>query len=157
MLQYRVTKYDPRFRNASGAFTRDDWTSVSDIGLKFNGVPLTPAAYIRVENAYVSSAISFLTEAGVNSLAIDSLENHREHQATTSTLTDGHDCNLLACADIARLNLRAEIWCRLIADFAFLHFGYDYYMYVGVPFECPNAVKYATEAGLFVEPFDSPY
>ena len=157
MLQYRVTKYDPQLRDASGAFTRDDWISVGDIGSQFNGVLLTPLDYCRVENAYISSAIAFLTDAGVESLSIDSLENHGGHQTTALTLSNGRSCDLLACADIVRLNLRSEIWCRLVADSAFLHFGYDYYMYVGVPTECLNAIEYATQAGLFVESFDSPY
>jgi hypothetical protein len=38
----RVTKYDPALRvGGRGAFTGDDWTSVSDVGRTFDGVVLT--------------------------------------------------------------------------------------------------------------------
>jgi len=141
----------------SGAYTRDDWISVGDIGSKFNGVVLTPTEFARIEDAYVSSALRFLAEAGVNSLAVAALENHGGFQTTALTLADGHSCDLLACADLARLNLRSEIWCRLESKSAFLHSGYDYYMYVGVSSECPAAIQHATNAGLFIESFDSPY
>ena len=157
MFQYRVTKYDPRFRDATGAFTRDDWISMGDVGSVFDGRVLTPAEYLRVENAYVSAAIAFLTDAGVESLVIADLENHGRFNTSALTLDNGSDCDLLTCADIARLNLRSEICCRLESESAFLHFGYDYYMYVGVLFECPAAIRHATDSGLFVELFDSPY
>ena len=157
MFQYRVTKYDPRFRDALGDFTRDDWIGVGDIGSAFNGRVLTPCEYLRFENAYVSSAIAFLADAGVDSLLIAGLENHGGFNSSALTLANGHACNLLACSDIVRLNLRSEVWCRLESESAFLHFGYDYYMYVGIASKCPSAIQHATDSGLFVEPFDSPY
>ncbi|MCH8148785.1 MAG: hypothetical protein IH987_12435 [Planctomycetes bacterium] len=133
MHQYRVTKYDPRYRKSSGAFTRDDWICVGDIGSTFSGTVLTASEYLAVENAYVASALAFLAETGVESLAICSFENHGSYANSELSLDDGRECSLLEVADIARLNLRSSIWCRLVADNAFLHFGYDYYMYVGVP------------------------
>jgi hypothetical protein len=39
----------------------------------------------------------------------------------------------------------------------YVHFGWDYYMYLGIPIHCPNALSYAKEKGIFVEPFVSPY
>lgn len=157
MFEYRITKYDPRFRNASGVFTRDDWICVGDIGNEFNGHELSPAEYMRIENAYVSSAITFLTDAGVDSLLITGLENHGGFNSSALTLANGHSCNLLTCADIVRLNLRSEIWCRLESESAFLHFGHDYYMYVGIASNCTSAIQRATDSGLFVERFNSPY
>ncbi|MEO1614573.1 MAG: hypothetical protein AAFV88_01905 [Planctomycetota bacterium] len=118
---------------------------------------LTPAEYLRFENAYVSSAIMFLTDAGVGSLLISGLENHAAFNNSALTLENGRSCNLLACADIVRLNLRSEIWCRLESESAFIHFGYDYYMYVGIASKCAFAIQHATDSGLFVEPFDSPH
>jgi hypothetical protein len=157
MHQYRVTKYDPKYRNSSGAFTRDDWIAVSDIGRTFSGGVLTASAYLAVENAYVESALAFLTEVRVESLAIRSLENHGGYANSDLPLADGRNCTLLEIADIVRLNLRSSIWCRLAAADAFLHFGHDYYMYVGVPAPCPASIDVAECSGLFVEPFKSPY
>jgi TPR repeat protein len=60
-------------------------------------------------------------------------------------------------AEAIRDMLREECWCRLESSDAFVHLGYDYYMYLGVPKDCPNAVAFASANGLFVEPFKSPY
>jgi hypothetical protein len=53
--------------------------------------------------------------------------------------------------------LRGDFWCRLESAGAFVHVGYDYYVYVGVPVESPEAAALARQLGLFVEPFRSPY
>ena len=157
MYQYRVTKYDPQYRDSSGAFKHDDWIDVSDISKTFDGVELTPQRYVAVENAYVEAALALLTEAGAETLTIDSLEKHRGYHTSALSLVDGHACSLLEIADIIRLNLRSLIWCRLVRNDAFLHFGHDYYMYVGVPTECLDSIDFATRSGLFVESFGSPY
>ena len=157
MHQYRVTKYDPEFRDSSGAFTRDDWTATSDIGGIFGGVVLTPQAYLTVENAYVESAIAFLSESSSESLKVASLENYGQYTDSVLEIADGKRCTLLEIADIARLNLRSLVWCRFSGDDAFLHFGGDFYMYVGVPMACQGATNFAKRSGLFVESFNSPY
>ena len=51
VFEFRVTMYDPAHRDASGAYTRDDWTAVSDVGSAFAGVVLTEVEYQRVEDA----------------------------------------------------------------------------------------------------------
>ena len=38
----------------------------------------------------------------------------------------------------------------------FIHFGWDYYMYIGMPHPCPTAQARAAELGLYVEEFASP-
>jgi len=79
LFEYRVTKYDPANRDAQGAYTREEWSAVSDIGHAFAGVVLTEPEYQRVEDAYVLAALAFLQETGVLSLTIAGLENHAEH------------------------------------------------------------------------------
>jgi hypothetical protein len=55
-----------------------------------------------------------------------------------------------------RPNLREEFWCRLEGRRSFLHFGWDFYVYIDVPNPCPGAEARATELGLYVEEFESP-
>ncbi len=157
MHQYRVTKYDPKYRNDSGVFMRDDWTCCSEIGGTFDGVILTPQKYLHLENAYVQSALAFFAEANIHACKIRSLENHTQYVNSALPLVNGRSCSMLEVSDIVRLNLRSLIWCRLVGDGAFLHFGYDFYMYVGVPIACSESIEFATRSGLFVEPFESPY
>lgn len=154
MLEFRVTKYDPDHRDRRGAYTRDEWTSVGDIGRAFAGVVLTEAEYRLVEDAYATAAVAFLREAGVQSLAVAGLENHA---AVPLAFTDGSSLDLAEVGEVVRRVLQEEFWCRLEGAVAFVHVGYDYYMYVGVPVACPIAAALAGQLGLFVEPFRSPY
>ncbi|GGY21779.1 hypothetical protein GCM10007386_57880 [Pseudoduganella dura] len=68
--QYRVTKYAPSQRDATGAYTNCDWTSRSDIRQVFNGVMLSEAAYLKIENSYLSVIKNFVREAGIESLLL---------------------------------------------------------------------------------------
>src|SRR5882672_11422319 len=128
--EYRITKYDPRLRDLAGAFRGDDWTAFSDIGRKFAGRALTKAEYARVERLYLDALETFLNEAAVTSLAIRDLETPRMKPAAAKTwrakrLLRRHDIRRFAT-----LVLRNKAWARLEAPRrAFIHFGYDYYMY----------------------------
>ncbi len=75
MFQYRISKYDPSFRDAEGRYTRDEWIMAGQIGESFDGVVLTREEYQRVEDAYVTVARGFLRESGVASLTVMGLEN----------------------------------------------------------------------------------
>lgn len=157
MRQYRVTKYDPKRREASERYEIDEWSCVSDIGQLFESGELTAERYLTTENGYVTTALAFLVEAGIESLKIDSLENPSGYQASNITLREGHLCSLLETSDICRAVLRSLLWCRLVHKDGYVHFGYDYYMYLGVRPPTPNANRHAVAAGLFVEEHESPY
>lgn len=154
MLQYRVTKYDPAFRDSSGWYVRDEWTSVSDVGRTFGGKVLTKDEYQRVEDAYVAAALSFLRESGQVSLTVQGLENHRQY---ATDIAEGSELRPEQIEKVVRLLLREEFWCRLEGSRCFLHTGYDYYLYVGVARPCPESLALAKSLGLFVEEFPSPY
>jgi hypothetical protein len=154
VFEFRVTKYDPAYRDGRGAYTLDDWTSISDIGKTFAGVVLSEAEYRRVEDAYATAAVAFLQEAGVSSLAVTALENH---WAVALPFANGSSLGLADAVEVVRRVLREEFWCKLEGEGAYVHVGYDYYMFVGVPDRCPGASALARQLGLFVEPFRSPY
>jgi hypothetical protein len=150
----KVTKYDPSFRNPSGAYLRNEWTSASDIGRSFDGAVLTPEEYRREEDAYVAVALRFVRESGQTSLAVCGLENKRRCQLG---FAEGSPLGLDELGSVIRRVLREECWCRLEGPAGFLHFGWDYYMYVGVPRPCPESQELAKRVGLFVEECPSPY
>jgi hypothetical protein len=154
MNQYRVTKYDPTFRDASGAYTRQDWTSFSDIGRAFGDITLSREEYLRVESAYVDIAMRFLAEDGARSLRVVEVENHGglARAPKEGDIVSGEELAAV-CSSI----LRDEYWCRLEADGRYLHFGYDFYLYVGVKNQCAGSIQAAHGLGLFVEEFASPY
>ncbi len=154
MFEFRVTKYDPTFRNSTGAYTRDEWTSFRDIGQMFAGVKLTEQEYHRIEDAYAMSAVGFMQEAGVTFLSISGLENSA---AQPFPFVENQFIEMACLDTVIRRVLRGECWFRLESSIAFLHFGWDYYMYVGVIRTCPRSEALSRELGLFVEPFKSPY
>ena len=154
MPQFRVTKYNPQHRDIAGAYQLVDWTSISDVGRDFEGRQLTRESYQAVEDAYIEVALAFLAESGCNGLCVVALENARDFPKAPG---EGTTLSLQEIAPVLQGLLREQFWCRLEASDAFVHVGYDYYMYVGVPTACPAAQATAQSRGLFVEEFSSPY
>ena len=154
MFEFRVTKYDPRFRATDGSYGRDEWTAVTDIGRTYGGVLVSREEYERTECAYSAAARAFLEEAAVQVVSIRGLEDPNSRYPQFS---DGAVIPVEESDSLLALMLREELWCRLEAPDAFVHIGYDYYMYVGVPIPCPFAQRRAASLALFVEPFRSPY
>lgn len=153
MNEYRVTKYNPEFRNQYDHYTKDEWTMFKQIGDTFSRIVLTVDEYQRVENAYVQVALSFFRESGLTSLKVAGLENY---QKRTLDFSNDDVLPLDRIGVVIRSILREEYWCRLEENGAFLHFGWDYYMYIGVPHPCARAEALATELGLYVEECASP-
>ena len=118
------------------------------------GKVLTEGEYLRVEQAYIDSATAFLREGGIDSLTVEGIENHK---GLTLEFGEGSSLSLEAIADVIRQMLREELWCRLENEGGFVHIGWDYYMYIGVPRRCPKAELLAEGMGLYAELFSSPY
>jgi hypothetical protein len=154
MHQYRVTKYNPALRNASGAYTKEEWTSFRDVGHSRGGIALSSEDYLRVESAYIDVAKKFIAEDGGSALRAFGVENRAD---STEAPSEGALISERDLPAVCRSILREKFWCRLEADDRFLHFGYDYYMYVGVKSECVTSIAAAAAIGLFVEQFASPY
>lgn len=150
MFEYRVTKYDPAHRDSAGRYLLDEWTAFSDVGKS-----VTLAEYEAFERSYIDVALAFMSEAGIANLLVANLKNAKR---ATLPLVDGVELNHAELRIAFRLVLREECWCRFLHQTsAFVHFGWDYYMYVATPRDCPNAKRLASERALFVEPCLSPY
>jgi len=166
---WRVTKYDPNLRDRAGAFRGDEWIMVTEIGQTFGGERLTRELYLAMEDRYVSAALHFLKERGLDSLKVKSLEQRprvkswgvpAEFAALRHTVhvRDGEYLSGDSLQSICRLNLRSLLWCKLEeAGQFYLHFGWDYYMYLGAGKPLPESESFARALGLFVEPMRSPY
>ncbi|WP_416729348.1 hypothetical protein [Fictibacillus sp. JL2B1089] len=55
MYKYRITKYNPVFRDNEGIYLENDWTGISDLGKSFNGKELTMEQYKETEENYISA------------------------------------------------------------------------------------------------------
>lgn len=131
----------------------EEWCDFSDVGDTFGGVALTLDAYEEVEREYVSAVRGFALASGHSVLQLTDVE--REDQL------EGVVLDLDGIEGAARRILRNDLWFRMQSparDF-YVHFGYDYYMYIGSrSSSCPEAITSAVAGGLYVEPdFPSPY
>ena len=156
--EYRITKYDPRLRDEKGMFKAEDWTSFKDIGREFGGIKLTEEEYERIEKAYVRTAVELLNQAGIESLTIRGLENSTGYKDPDLKIQEGREVWGQDIEKVIRDVLRETFWCRLEhPSGAFIHFGWDYYIYLGVPTPPSKLRLTVNDREIFVEPFPSPY
>ncbi|VXB16021.1 conserved hypothetical protein [Bacillus sp. 349Y] len=167
--QWRVTKYNPDYRDEHGHYTLvEDWTSPYEIGKTFDGKELTLEDYLRVEEAYIDSAIAFMEESGIHSVRVLGLEGRITEEDRASFLYESEfgggvlKEDSLIDLEVMRLIIKMVlldfIWCQLYdGDRFFIHLGTDYYIYIGSHVDCPSAIEWSTTNGLFVEKEASPY
>jgi hypothetical protein len=168
--QWRVTKYNPDFRDENGHYTlNEEWTCPSEIGKIISGKEFTLDEYLQVEAAYVNAVIKFIEESGINSLRILKLSKWKiSEDDKTSNLYEAEFEQLVLKEDlivnkneirlICKMVLRNFLDCQLyFKDKFFVHFGWDFYMYIGSYVNCSLASEFATNNGLFVEQIQSPY
>ena len=143
---YRITKYNPALRDSKGSFLGSEWTSILD------NVPFD--SYLRVENRYSKSVLDCMALCGIKKVKITSIENHHPPFRLSRKINEINCRDWGAIDMLVRSALRAMLWFKLEGSRSFyVHFGYDYYMYLGGRFEVPEKKM----NGLYVEPFKSPY
>lgn len=168
-FHWRVTKYNPDFRDENGYYTLiEEWACPSEIGKTINGNEFTLDEYIQVEAAYINSVIQFIEESSIDSLRILQLECDISEEDKKSPLYEEEFEKLVLKEDlmvnkdeirlICKMVLRNFLWCQLYSkDNFFVHFGWDYYMFIGSNVNCLSAIEFAINNGLFVEQCTSPY
>jgi hypothetical protein len=152
----RVTKYNPALRiDGRGAFTGEDWTSVTDVGGSFNGEVLTLDRYLEVEAQHLQVVARFLEEAGINHTVVRDAEGHDARWWPP----EGERLSPLETVDVVREMLRERGFCRLEGKRrVYVYVGYDYYLYVGGDVPSEQTLKTASRVGLFAdEDFMAPY
>ena len=63
--KYRVSKYDPQYRDASGSYQKEEWTFFAQLGTRVAGRVLALREYQRVEKNYLDTIREMLKEARV--------------------------------------------------------------------------------------------
>ena len=165
MYYYRITKYNPNFRDEKGRYVKNDWSCFSDVGKTFEDGALTLDGYESVEVLYIEAILSFVKCMNIPYLECKDVEKDDEIEAVSKDesfvykqVKNNSKVNLKNLPVLLKLILRNYLWCRLVyGEQMFVHFGYDYYMYVGVAEGCEKVIKQIEASGLFVEEFVSPY
>ncbi len=161
-MMLRLSKYDPMFRTPDGIYHREDWTSYSDIGKQFADGELTLESYLIVENMYIDAIVCFFKTAELSRLIIDEVEFHISQPNCVGldigalSLNVGDSIELGQIDLVVRLCLREGAWCILSgSNHSYLHFGYDYYVYLGASHK--QLDQWNPPMGLFAEVYASPY
>ena len=151
MIEYRITKYNPSNR-VDGIYMADEWTSIRDIGKVFSGTKLSRDAYLKIEQAYIDCCIELIEKAQISRLSIEQAEYYTENLHFPSSISSAQDIRqvITAC-------LREQCWLKLVAKDFIIHFGYDYYIYVGSVLPSERVAEIAERHGLFCEEYPSPY
>ena len=151
MTECRITKYNPANR-VDGKYIADEWTSFSDIGKKFNGTELSYERYRETEKAYIDCCIELIQKAHIPSLSVSQVENYADGIYLPTSVSNTEEI----CQAIAYC-LREQCWFKLTGKDLFIHFGYDYYMYIGSTLTTETIKNTAIKHGLYCEEYPSPY
>lgn len=151
MNHYRITKYNPIFRK-NGVYTKNEWTSISDIGQLFENNILTMNEYLKTENSYVNFYRNILADLFIHQMQIIDLELRKKAEWKNNQYLMGEEIFVFI-----RQCLREECWAKLITESTYIHFGYDYYTYMGTNIEFDKIESIARKYGLFAEICRSPY
>lgn len=171
MIKYRITKYNPIFRDRDGSYIKSEWTSYSDIGKYYDDRRLEAMDYLTIEQKYVDALLFIFQEEKISSLQVMKLEKRRTldqiekfMQSKNLSISDKGKNIYLSIQNedlididnipyLIQLLLRECMWCCLISpsNSLIVEFGYDYYMYVicdGINVKLTNKIQ---NSGMFVE------
>lgn len=141
MFCWRITKYNPSWRNEKRHYLKDDWTSSSDIGSVFSEKTLTLSEYLKIEYTYCQAVLRFMEYFQIQCLTIEALDKYKIKKKPLyyssnmkflyNMIKHGSVIERCNITMLIQLTLRENIWCKLTCPNMYVHFGYDYYMYIG--------------------------
>lgn len=179
MFFYRVTKYDPHYRDANGFYTlKDEWYLYEQIGETFEDKVFTYEEYLITENSYVEAIFYIMKFMHIHSLRVISPsktypQNFANLGKSKAKKNSFYTPEIIRIAHsvtdemrvfkknidiLARLALRENMGFQLENSAMRVHFGWDYYMYIATKQEFSKKEISAIEKmHLFVEPCTFPY
>lgn len=162
MFNWRVTKYNNIKRNLDGSYPDNEWTSYSDIDKN-----VTYQDYFFTEKLYIQAVLMFMKCNQIDHLMVAGLEKpinweydpHSKDELLRlfDKINNDLKINTAQVSHLIQLVLREKLWCKLVSPKMFVHFGWDYYMYIGSAKQCMSAIAQIQKSGLYVEQYQSPY
>ena len=173
MRQFLISKYDKNKRNEDGVYLEcDQWTESDDIGRTIAGKKLRVGEYLKTEAKYIDAVVRHFQISGLDHLRLTSahpiewqlasLRKRRPELHELSFFDVDFTEDALITADLIptyiKMILRNLGQAKLeFAGRFFVHFGWDFYMYLGTVSECENVNQEIERNGLFVIGRESPY
>jgi hypothetical protein len=167
METYRVSKYNPKYRDSEGNYTKHEWWSYVEIGEMFDNKLFTIENYLLLENSYISTIKDLAKYLYIKSLLIS--EMTKTEMLIPENFLKLYEDNLISYYNslyenqeipysdlnkLLKLLLRQDITGHLEDKHSKLSidFGYDYYMFIKT--DKKNKTKLneiCNQNGLFME------
>ncbi|TCI45741.1 hypothetical protein EVJ27_07690 [Exiguobacterium sp. SH3S2] len=177
MYRYRITKYNPAFRDEPYGYKKDEWTAISDIGKSFEGITLHFEEYMRVEDAYVTSVKWIMKHCNVISLRVSYIEKRgrlSRHEIQRPDLSEivytaktrdlykrvkkGTVLTGWRIEHMIRLMLREELYAQLVGNESHhkdepfeVFIGYDYLMGIHTNINLQHLKEQLLNIGMYLE------
>lgn len=166
--QWRISKYNPIFRDSDSIYTKtDEWTSVSELGKVVDGKPFTINEYLEIEQAFIDSIMKFIKLHKFTSIRIYSLEINKSSSDNKFSLYDTNFDSLDLTEDleigveniptVCKMILREFIFCHFISEQFFIHFAYESYVFFGSNSIQNDSLDIGKNDNIFIEQMRSPY
>lgn len=153
-MEYRITKYNPKLRDNQGKYAQEEWTSYYDIGDIFGCKIFTKEQYYRIEDAYINCIDEITNILQLQEFIIHNYENYLNNKLLWK---NNQIIKKEKLRQLIQDCLREKCWCKITANHFFLHFGYDYYIYVGCIIDSLKISEICNKYGLYGEIINSPY
>lgn len=175
MHRYRISKYNPKYRNDKGIYLKNDWTSFCDIGKKYGKKILTKEDYLNTELKYCDVISEILEENNIEEMIIkdlecvftvdelkrmfeeNGLEFSNEDEKLIISLSDNKTIKIIEAKRYVKLILRDCFWCIFKNETTSVRveFGYDFYVYVYNVYISEMIISKYREKEIFIEILDS--
>lgn len=126
MFKFRVSKYDPKFRDENGCYVKNEWTSFSDINKDFDGVKFLEKDYLKIEKRYINFIFDLLNILKINTVKISKQEPKKLFAKKKFNVQDGW------FLIIVQEMLREKFWAKISAIDLEIYMGYDFYLHIDI-------------------------
>ncbi|HDK7166223.1 TPA: hypothetical protein PTV44_000026 [Clostridium botulinum] len=167
MVRYRISKYNPKFRDEYGCYIKQEWTSISDVDEDINGAKVSLEEYLDTESRYIKVLNNILNDLSIEYLYVMELEkqddiindNYAFEGFTTdmikmvSSVKEGQELDREKINYIIKAILREVFWCGLYSKTTHLIIkpGYDFYINIICPELSICVIENISELGLYIE------
>ncbi|QNR25594.1 hypothetical protein [Croceimicrobium hydrocarbonivorans] len=69
-----ITKYNPKYRDENGYYTKVDWIGYAQIDTVYEGNKLSYEDYLEVENSYIEAVFLFLNHQHCSEASLGKIE-----------------------------------------------------------------------------------
>ncbi|AJH01451.1 hypothetical protein LF65_04922 [Clostridium beijerinckii] len=167
MVRYRISKYNPVYRDEDGNYTREEWTAISDVEKTINGDKLSLEEYLDIESKYIIILDNILNELSIENLYVMELEEQKnsindeyvftgftkEIVRKISSLEEGQQLNRKEINYIIKAMLREIVWCGLYSKtiHVIIKSGFDFYINIICPKLSESVIENARRIGIYIE------